>query len=97
MPECEIRARGRLDPSLSAWLGDLAVHPTGGGETILSGPVVDQAALPGVLTRIRGGLPRRQCRRRRGRVRRWRRTICSGGLPSPAQPSEAGDPLSSRG
>ena len=53
MPEYEIRLRGRLDPSWSTWFGDLAVQPTGSGETILSGPLVDQAALHGVLARIR--------------------------------------------
>jgi hypothetical protein len=52
MPEYEIRLRGRLDPSWSAWFSDLAVQPTGGGETILRGLVVDQAALHGILGRI---------------------------------------------
>jgi hypothetical protein len=53
MPEYEIRLRGRLDPSWSAWFSDLTVQPTGSGETILHGPLVDQAALHGVLARIR--------------------------------------------
>ena len=53
MPEYEIRLRGRLDPSWSTWFSDLSVQPAAGGETILSGLVVDQAALHGVLARIR--------------------------------------------
>ena len=53
MPDYEIRLRGRLDPSWSAWFSDLIVQPTGGGETILSGPVADQTALHGILERIR--------------------------------------------
>jgi hypothetical protein len=53
MPQYEIRLRGRLDPTWSVWFGDLAVQPTGGGETILRGLIVDQAALHGVLQRIR--------------------------------------------
>jgi hypothetical protein len=53
MPEYEIRLRGRLDPSWSTWFNDLTVQPTGGGDTILSGLIVDQAALHGVLARIR--------------------------------------------
>ena len=53
MPEYEIRLRGHLDPSWSTWFSDLTIQPTGGGDTILSGLVVDQAALHGVLMRIR--------------------------------------------
>jgi hypothetical protein len=53
MPNYEIRLRGRLDPGWSVWFSELAVQPTNNGETILSGPVVDQAALHGVLARIR--------------------------------------------
>ncbi|MBV9323846.1 MAG: hypothetical protein JO352_08685 [Chloroflexi bacterium] len=52
MPQYEIRLRGRLDPSWSTWFSDLAVCPTPSGETVLRGPVVDQAALHGVLARI---------------------------------------------
>jgi hypothetical protein len=53
MPQYEIRLRGRLDSSWSTWFGGLTVEPAGGGETILAGHVVDQAALHGILARIR--------------------------------------------
>ena len=53
MPEYEIRLRGRLDASWLTWFSDLIVQPTGTGETLLHGLLVDQAALHGILTRIR--------------------------------------------
>ena len=53
----EIRASGFLDPERAEWFGDLALtleHTTDGGAiTVLSGPVVDRAALFGILNRIR--------------------------------------------
>ena len=48
----EIRVRGFLDPQWD-WLTGLTVTHTETGETILSGPIVDQAALHGLLARIR--------------------------------------------
>ena len=48
----EIRVRGFLDPQWD-WLAGLTVTHTETGETILSGPIVDQAALHGLLARIR--------------------------------------------
>jgi hypothetical protein len=49
----EIRVKGHLDESRMRWLEGLEVilHPN--GETILRGPVLDQAALHGILNRIR--------------------------------------------
>jgi hypothetical protein len=47
-----IRVRGFLDPQWD-WLTGLTVTHTETGETILSGPIVDQAALHGLLARIR--------------------------------------------
>jgi hypothetical protein len=53
-----IRIKGQLDPARSTWVDGLEVQPQANGETVLSGPIVDQAALPGVLMRIRDlGLP----------------------------------------
>ena len=49
----EIRVEGTLDPSWSDWLYGLSITPTGENETILCGPVADQAALHGILNRIR--------------------------------------------
>jgi len=47
------RVRGHLDDRWSDWLGGLAVQRQEDGTTVLVGPVVDQAALHGVIIRIR--------------------------------------------
>jgi hypothetical protein len=47
-----IKLKGRLDPNWSDWFEQMAIS-TQGGETILTGPVADQAALHGLLNRIR--------------------------------------------
>ena len=53
-----IRVSGHLEDRWSDWLGGLAVQRRDDGTTVLVGPVVDQAALHGVLARIRDlGLP----------------------------------------
>jgi hypothetical protein len=49
----QIRAKGHLDPRWSAWFAGLVVTPTENAETVLAGPLVDQAALYGVLTKVR--------------------------------------------
>ena len=49
----EIRVRGLLGDSWSPRLRDLTVCPQDNGETVLRGTLPDQAALHGVLTRIR--------------------------------------------
>ena len=52
------RVRGHLNERWSDWLGGLAVQRIEDGTTLLVGPVVDQAALHGVLIRLRDlGLP----------------------------------------
>jgi hypothetical protein len=54
----EIRVRGLLDPQWSSWFDGLAVEDAGQDETVIVGPVADQAALHGLLTRVRDlGLP----------------------------------------
>ncbi len=47
-----IKLKGCLDPKWSDWFEQMAIS-TEGGETILTGPVADQAALHGLLIRIR--------------------------------------------
>jgi len=54
----EIRVKGQLDQRRMRWFEglDVSFHPN--GETIITGTIIDQAALYGVLNRIRDlGLP----------------------------------------
>jgi hypothetical protein len=54
----EIRLQGHLDPRWAAWFDGLRLTHEGDGTTILRGPVVDQAALHGLLRKVRDlGLP----------------------------------------
>ncbi len=48
----EIIVEGQLDPLWLDWFGNLALHTLPGGNTLLTGPLPDQAALRGVLDRI---------------------------------------------
>jgi hypothetical protein len=49
----EIRISGQLDSHWSAWFEGLTLTPLENGETIMAGPVQDQAALHGILAKIR--------------------------------------------
>lgn len=54
----QIRLRGHLDCQWADWFGGLTITPEDNGDTLLTGPVVDQAALYGVLRKVRDlGLP----------------------------------------
>jgi hypothetical protein len=54
----EIRLKGQLDYQWTDWFGGLAITPEANGDTLLSGPVVDQAALHGLLRKVRDlGMP----------------------------------------
>jgi hypothetical protein len=54
----EIRLRGRLETRWAAWFDGMALSHAKDGSTILSGRVVDQAALHGLLQKVRDtGLP----------------------------------------
>ena len=54
----QIRVRGHLDRTWSAWFDGLTLTTMANGETVLAGPIADQAALHGVLTKVRDlGLP----------------------------------------
>ncbi len=55
-PACgriEIPVRGHLEPRWSDWLDGLSLTREDDGTTLIQGPVVDQAALFGVLHRLR--------------------------------------------
>jgi hypothetical protein len=57
-PRYEIRLQGRLHPRWAAWFDGMSVSTADDGTTALRGPVADQAALHGVLQRVRDlGLP----------------------------------------
>ena len=58
MRTVEIRVKGCIDEHWSAWFAGLSIAHTEQDETVLSGQVVDQAALYGVLDMLRDlGLP----------------------------------------
>jgi len=48
----QIRVKGILDHSWSDWFDGMTIIPQDQDETIISGPVVDQAALQGMLWKI---------------------------------------------
>jgi hypothetical protein len=57
-PCYEIRIKGHLDARWAEWFEGLTITLEEDGSTLLSGPVVDQAALHGLLKKIRDlGLP----------------------------------------
>ena len=54
----QIRIEGHLGPKWTAWFGDVSITLEDDGETLLTGPVVDQAALHGLLRKVRDlGMP----------------------------------------
>ena len=52
MEKIEIRIRGQIDRNWSGWFGGLRINHTPRGETVLTGPIRDQAELRGVLFRL---------------------------------------------
>jgi hypothetical protein len=54
----QIRVKGHLEHRWSDWFDDLAITLQANGDTLLSGPVVDQSALYGLLKKVHDlGLP----------------------------------------
>ena len=49
----EIRVRGHLDGRWTDWFGGLTLTLEANGDTLLTGLVVDQAALHGLLRKVR--------------------------------------------
>ena len=57
-PHYEIRLQGHLDPRWAAWFDGLILTRESDGTTVIHGSVVDQAALHGLLGKVRDlGLP----------------------------------------
>ncbi len=58
MQQVEIRVKGQIDERWSEWLEGLTIKHATEGETLLSGSVLDQSALYGLIGRLRDlGLP----------------------------------------
>jgi len=49
----QIRIKGHLGSQWTDWFGGLSITLEDNGETLLTGPVVDQAALYGLLRKVR--------------------------------------------
>jgi hypothetical protein len=48
----QIRIKGHLDDTMAGWFDGLTIFNQEDGDSVLCGPLVDQAALQGVLNRI---------------------------------------------
>ena len=53
MPIYEIRVQRRLDQRWSTWFDSLTISYEGEDITVLRGPLVDEAALHGILIKVR--------------------------------------------
>jgi len=54
----EIRIKGHLDSQWSDWFEGLTITLKEDGDTLLTGPVIDQAALHGLMKKVRDlGMP----------------------------------------
>jgi hypothetical protein len=54
----QVRIKGHLGRQWTDWFGGLTITLEDNGDTLLTGPVVDQAALHGLLRRVRDlGMP----------------------------------------
>ncbi len=54
----QIRIKGHLNRRWTEWFGDVTITVEDNGETLLTCPLVDQAALHGLLRKVRDlGLP----------------------------------------
>jgi hypothetical protein len=49
----ELRVQGHLDESWSTWFGGMSLVRTDDGTTVLRGAVADQAALHGLIAKVR--------------------------------------------
>jgi hypothetical protein len=64
----EIRVEGHIGDSWSSWFEGMTIRHEESGKTVLSGLLVDEAALHGVLAKIRDlGLPLVEMKRKEER------------------------------
>jgi hypothetical protein len=57
-PQYEVRVKGHLGARWAAWFDGLSLSTEDGGVTVIRGPVIDQAALHGLLQTLRDiGIP----------------------------------------
>jgi hypothetical protein len=55
---CQIRLKGHLGSQWADWFEGLTITLEENGDTLLTGPVIDQAALHGLLKKVRDlGMP----------------------------------------
>jgi hypothetical protein len=58
VPQYEIRVAGRITSRWSAWFDGMDIATDADGTTVIRGPVVDQAALHGLIQKLRDvGIP----------------------------------------
>ena len=53
MRQVELRVKGHIQPRWSEWFGGLTISHSDLDETVLAGPVQDEAALYGIISRLR--------------------------------------------
>lgn len=53
MPRIEIHVKGQIGKQWSEWFGGLEISQPDPGETMLTGLIADQAALYGIIARLR--------------------------------------------
>ena len=57
-PVYQIRIKGQLGPQWTDWFEGMGITTDDDGDTLLTGPVIDQAALFGLLRKVRDlGMP----------------------------------------
>jgi hypothetical protein len=58
MQQIQIHVKGQIDERWSEWLDGLTITHTEEGETVLTGSILDQSALYGLIAKLRDlGLP----------------------------------------
>ena len=53
MRQIELRVKGQIHPRWSEWFGGLTISHSSPDETVLTGLVLDEAALYGIIARLR--------------------------------------------